>query len=35
MKKLVNKNLESNVPDLPVQVPLNLSNIGLPKLNKI
>ena len=35
MKKLVNKNLESNVPDIPVQVPLDLSNIGLPKLNKI
>tara|TARA_R110002167_G_scaffold54669_1_gene155718 strand:- start:888 stop:2180 length:1293 start_codon:yes stop_codon:yes gene_type:complete len=35
MKQLVNKKLEENVPDMPVNTSLNLSNLGLPKLNKI
>ena len=35
MKELVHQKLKNDIPDIPVQTPLNLSNIGLPKLNKI
>ena len=35
MKELVQQKLKNDTPDIPVQTPLNLSNIGLPKLNKI
>ncbi len=35
MKDLVEDQLNENVPDFPTMSTLNLSNIGLPKLNKI